>query len=769
MGGNGAPARSTVYYAKLNADGSTGTWTTNTNPLPLAQYYSSSVVANGYIYELGGSTGSAQSTVYYAKLNADGSTGTWTTNTNALPQTIYGASAVVANGYVYEIGGYNGTSPQSTVYYAKLNADGSTGTWNTNTNALPQTLYNFSSVVANGYVYGLGGYNGTSPQSTVYYASTERLQIGGSLDLVGLSGGNLFDPGGSGGTGSVGGTLTAGDTNIVGNLQVSAQANFSQSVNINNGLSISGNQVLNSSTGDTTIELQNTGMAGTISTNTGANYTTAPNVVDDASIGTIAWTNPGNAAVEDGISATNSGNGATTHYLKATSFGFTIPSNATILGVVAEAKVSCGCSAPPPWQDTAARLVKANVIGTTDRSSATSYTSSLTYLSHGGTTDLWGTTLTPSDVNNSGFGFALASIKPGGVVAGVSVDAIRIIVYYSAPTSSSWITGLQASTGKYKISASNALGTSDLLSLDNTGGLRIAGSLTTSATPDISEAIPSADDVTPADVVKADPKNEVHAVKSNGAYDSGTIGIVSDGTSAFKINSNSHDVNSAPPGKYLVLAGRVPVHITNEGGNVKPGDYLTTSSTPGYAMKANKAGPTIGKALGFFNNSSGTVMVQTNLGWYDPGIGSQIQGSTGSFGDLNVSGLATLTSLHVTGNSQFDGDVTVGGHVITAGTQPTATIQPSSGVGSGVTITGNDTSGTISINTGITTLSGALASFKFNKSYAATPHIVLTGQDGRSTSSFIYPSNKSTNGFELHVDSPLSNNSTYKFDYFIAQ
>ncbi|MBI4039323.1 hypothetical protein HY388_00665, partial [Candidatus Daviesbacteria bacterium] len=151
----------------VQGDGSTGTWATNSNSLPAAQNQHSSIVANGYVYVVGGGTGSV-STVYYARLNADGSLGTWTTNSNYLPGIRFNHSSIVANGYVYVIGGTTGTI-QSTVLYAKLNSDGSTGSWTTNSNYLPGLRSAHSSIVANGYVYVIGGTTGTI-QSTVLYA-----------------------------------------------------------------------------------------------------------------------------------------------------------------------------------------------------------------------------------------------------------------------------------------------------------------------------------------------------------------------------------------------------------------------------------------------------------------------------------------------------------------------------------------------------------------------------------------------------------------------
>jgi hypothetical protein len=334
------------------------------------------------------------------------------------------------------------------------------------------------------------------------------------------------------------------------------------------------------------------------------------------------------------------------------------------------------------------------------------------------------------------------------------------------------------------------------------GNIGASGSITASTTPDISETIPASSDVTPGDVVSAGPDGQVDAVRSSVPYDPTAIGVISDGTSSFKINSNAGSENAAPTGQYLVLAGRVPIHVTDEGGPIKPGDYLTTSSTPGYAMKADHAGPTIGKALAPFDGTSGTVMVQTSLGYYaGPDTASYIQnggnatltgltvGGTADFANLNasgtatinnltVTGTATIATLHVTGSAKFDGDITVGGHVITAGGQPTPTIQTAAGSVAAndlagkpatATITGNDTSGTITITTSDNPTVGDLLNIVFSKAYGAVPHILISGQDGKSAASFLYPANKSTTGFELHMDNPPAANTTYTFDYFIAQ
>ena len=65
--------------------------------------------------------------------------------------------------------------------------------------------------------------------------------------------------------------------------------------------------------------------------------------------------------------------------------------------------------------------------------------------------------------------------------------------------------------------------------------------------------------------------------------------------------------NSVP----VALSGTVPCKVTTENGPIYPGDLLTTSSKPGYAMKANPpmVGTIVGKAMEKLEEGEGTVMV----------------------------------------------------------------------------------------------------------------------------------------------------------------
>ncbi|MDQ5969296.1 MAG: hypothetical protein QG579_453, partial [Patescibacteria group bacterium] len=82
-----------------------------------------------------------------------------------------------------------------------------------------------------------------------------------------------------------------------------------------------------------------------------------------------------------------------------------------------------------------------------------------------------------------------------------------------------------------------------------------------------------------------------HAVKkSRYQYEANLVGVVSTDPGFV---SGAYTENSYPIG----LIGRVPVKVSTENGMIRVGDYLTTSSVPGHAMKATLSGRVLGKAL----------------------------------------------------------------------------------------------------------------------------------------------------------------------------
>jgi len=152
-------------------------------------------------------------------------------------------------------------------------------------------------------------------------------------------------------------------------------------------------------------------------------------------IGTVAWTNPDNAKVSDNVYATASGAKPwTSHYLKATNFGFSIPSGAIINGILVEIEEKG--STPSPAHESAIKIVKADgTIGTTNKSTGATLPSSDTYISYGSDSDLWDETWDDTKINDIDFGVVFSIAGNGGT--GGYVDHIRITVYYTETGSTS--------------------------------------------------------------------------------------------------------------------------------------------------------------------------------------------------------------------------------------------------------------------------------------------------------------------------------------------
>src|SRR5581483_9981120 len=148
------------------------------------------------------------------------------------------------------------------------------------------------------------------------------------------------------------------------------------------------------------------------------------------------WSSPSNAQTSDDSYAFASSGlspGQTSHYLKATNFGFAIPNGATILGVLVEIE-----RVADPFitvTDSTVKLVKAGAVSGNNKATATAWPTSDAYASYGGSNDLWGVALTPADVNASNFGVVISATCTGGSGANfVGIDHIRITVFYTLPT-----------------------------------------------------------------------------------------------------------------------------------------------------------------------------------------------------------------------------------------------------------------------------------------------------------------------------------------------
>ena len=220
----------------------------------------------------------------------------------------------------------------------------------------------------------------------------------------------------------------------------------------------------------------------------------------------------------------------------------------------------------------------------------------------------------------------------------------------SNPQAKLTVSGDTALSGNLSVSLSetstqfiikNSLG-QGLFSVDSTGNAKLAGTLTTGAGAfDVSEDYHvSPNEAGAGDVVviasqakqsseiassSATPRDDGSSVmKSTTPYDNTVIGVVSTKPGIRLSQDNSTD--SQP----VAISGRVPVKVSTINGNISKGDFLTSSSIPGVAMKATKPGQVIGKALedfvchpdpiqGVTQSCHGKILVFVNISYADPG------------------------------------------------------------------------------------------------------------------------------------------------------
>jgi hypothetical protein len=117
-------------------------------------------------------------------------------------------------------------------------------------------------------------------------------------------------------------------------------------------------------------------------------------------------------------------------------------------------------------------------------------------------------------------------------------------------------------------------------------------------------------------VVIIDEENPGQLKLSNEPYDRRVAGIVS-GANGVHPGISLQQTGLVEGGQNVALSGRVYVLADATAGSIKPGDLLTTSATPGHAMKvANHAkaqGAILGKAMSGLKEGKGMVLVLVTL------------------------------------------------------------------------------------------------------------------------------------------------------------
>jgi len=206
---------SSVAKAPINDDGSVGRWNTEQS-LPQPLHSAGAAIFRSAIYVVGGATGADQpvQAVYRAEIDTTGQIGSWTQETT-LPsaRAYHGLSSF--GGYLYSVGGetgseapdngdYNDNSTKLTeVVYGEINLrSGQVDSWTVNSNSLGKARSKHSTLVSGGVIFlssGLYAAAGNGSSENVYGQINSDGSVGefngatGSNTLQSEGGTNLFN------------------------------------------------------------------------------------------------------------------------------------------------------------------------------------------------------------------------------------------------------------------------------------------------------------------------------------------------------------------------------------------------------------------------------------------------------------------------------------------------------------------------------------------------------------------------------------------------
>lgn len=156
-----------------------------------------------------------------------------------------------------------------------------------------------------------------------------------------------------------------------------------------------------------------------------------------------------------------------------------------------------------------------------------------------------------------------------------------------------------------------------------------------------------------------------------------------------------------------------------------------------------------------------------------------VSGDANVQGQLSVSGALTVTGGASFGGAisaplisveslQLSGDLQFTRHIDAGGPTPTQTNGNALGNGGTVSVSGTDTAGSISINTGGSASNGCFVTVRFAAAFSAKPHIAVTPV-GANAASLNYYITKSTVDFTVCTTNNPPSNSNFGFDYIVIE
>ncbi|MFH0792993.1 MAG: hypothetical protein V2A74_03055 [bacterium] len=170
--------QSAILAAPIAADQSIKDWQTVAHiPVPISYCANSVLLHDGILYVVGGSVTAAENSkyVYSSFIFKDGSFGPWVRSEAFPTEGVTATAAVVANNFLYVIGGAINDVPQSAVFCAPIGKLGQLGHW-TSAQPLPQPLWFHNAFVDQNRLYVVGGArsnNSSNISASILSASVE--------------------------------------------------------------------------------------------------------------------------------------------------------------------------------------------------------------------------------------------------------------------------------------------------------------------------------------------------------------------------------------------------------------------------------------------------------------------------------------------------------------------------------------------------------------------------------------------------------------------
>lgn len=156
------------------------------------------------------------------------------------------------------------------------------------------------------------------------------------------------------------------------------------------------------------------------------------------------------------------------------------------------------------------------------------------------------------------------------------------------------------------------------------------------------------------------------------------------------------------------------------------------------------------KSLALTGNEAiqGQLTVQKNL---------SVNGNGTFLGTLSASSLSV-------GALQLTGDLNLTHHLSAGGSTPGRSNGSALGSGGTASVSGSDTAGSVTINTGSSPNAGCYITVTFATKFNSTPHVIISPA-GSAASTLRYYVNRSTTSFSICSSSIPSGSTTFTFDY----